>query len=365
VTAPDDPWSADRTRGRRALVATGIVAIVAVVAVLVVLRPWSDHETAGSGGFELRSQTRFSDLPAYRGVADADAIQQEQQRFSEHLRADPVTGIASGTFHGRFTNVDHGVRATTRSTCGGCPKVTVWLVGGSVAFGLGQRDRDSLGSQLVAAGARDHLDLQVTDIAVPGWTIWSDARAVADRLETGRPPDLVIDVGGFNDAIAAMVEASLGVDRRRPQRLVASEVQRFESEQVPISAGGGASAIARRAARAYVAGRTAIQGRCARAGCATAFFFHPDALASATQLGPVRNVTRGLRASRATDAATVLSATARLLAPGTTDLRHLYDHERSSVFVDWAHTGPRGARLLADAIYADVAPLARQAAHAS
>jgi hypothetical protein len=41
-------------------------------------------------------------------------------------------------------------------------------------------------------------------------------------------------------------------------------------------------------------------------------------------------------------------------APEAVDLRHLYDHEDRSVFVDWVHTDELGARLAAAAIYRQV-----------
>lgn len=333
--------------------------IVLFLAIVTLSACGGDGSSGDDPSLELDSGVRFSELPAYRGVSFADALQAEQRNFAGHLRRDRVTGTTSGTFEGRYTTVEAGVRRTVRSECPGCRRRSVWLVGGSVAFGLGQRDSGSVASALVRLAAADGVLLDVTNLAVPGWTVGQSAAAVEERLASGAPgPDLIVDIGGFNDVVAAFV--TLGVGREHPDAplvLDPSAVQRFEDGRVSLAEAGGAVAVADFAVEHYSAGRERIARSARERGIATRFYFHPDALSSPTQLRPVRDVVRGLRRSRASELRSILDRVAPSLAPSTRDLRDLYDDLDESVFVDWAHTNEAGAALLAEAVYRDLGPV--------
>ena len=297
--------------------------------------------------------TPYTSLPSYAGSDFADELQREQQQFAYHLPPDPVTGIASGSFDGRFTHVVDGVRRTRPSTCERCPTVRLWLVGGSSAFGLGQRDEGTIASHLVELAAADGVDLELTNLAVPGWTIWQESQAVGRRLSdpTTVPPDLVVSLGGYNDGAAALVGVVSGRPMRSPLVLDFDEVGRFAGSGLRAADGGGARHLGRQAAEAYRSSAAAITAAAAAHGAVARFFFQPDAMASLHQFEPVRIAVRGLNPGTVADFDQVLDTMATELRPDTVDLRHVFDDEPRSVFVDIAHTNEEGAALVADAMY--------------
>jgi hypothetical protein len=316
--------------------------------------------------FKERAEVVFSHLPAFAGVPFADALQHEQQQFAEHLAPDSTTAIASGTFHGRYTNVVDGERVTARTDCSGCPAVTMWLVGGSTAFGLGQRDDHTIASDLVRLAAADHVALTVHNFAVPGWTLWQESQAVMDRL--GRPgarlPDLIVSYGGFNDVSGAGVMAAAdGLGSGTHNVLETATIQKFVKEHRTLADAGGAVAVSRQAADRYREVQDQMIALARSRDIATAFFFQPDAMASPTQLRPVKQIFTGLPPSVAGELGTILERTSNLLEPSVVDLRHLYDEERTSLYADWAHTNERGARLAAAAMYRTLGPAIRGDAH--
>lgn len=355
--APTPP----RLRRRRHLACAAALATVAALAAgLLATAVWEPGPYV-----DLDADVRFSQLPAYRGVPFADELQREQQELAGALPEDPTTGTTTGTYEGRFTTVSDGVRNTASSTCVDCPSVEVWLTGGSVAFGLGQRDDHTVASSLVRLAAQDGIALEVVNLGVPGWTTWQSARAIDERLRAApdSPPDLVIDVGGFNDAVAAMAARSLREDQPgRPLVFDGEQILDFERSQVDIARGGGAAAIGQRAAASHALARDAVDALADRAGFTTTYVLHPDALASPRQFEFVGQVNRGLRASRADDLRGVLAAETRAIGPEALDLRHLYDDVEDPLFVDWAHTNEGGAKLLAEAIYREVGPAVNAAA---
>lgn len=347
---------------RRAHLVSASVAVVSVVLVGLVWRQASEHpgreRASAPAVFDDRADERFSDLPAYAGVAWADDLQVEQTRFARSLQPDPVTGTTSGTFEGRYTTVVDGVRRTAASTCTACPKVTAWLVGGSYAFGLGQRDEHTIASELVRLAASEGIDLEITNLAVPGWTLDQERRAVAARLQGSGPPDLLVELGGFNDSTATLVEGALGELRpSEPAMLRPDQVLRFGNGEGSIDEAGGARHLGSVAAARYRRVQAQLVAE-ARAGGidGVEVFFQPDALATPSQFQSVRSVLRGLPPAAASELATVLDTVESRLPPDVTDLRQIYDAQ-PPVFVDWSHTNELGARHAAEVVFARIRPV--------
>lgn len=334
---------------------------MAACALAVALGPGcSDTSTGGATGgsagssttFANQSEADFSDLPAYEGVEFADDLHAEQQRLASALAVDEVTGTTTGDFAGAFTNVVDGVRDSLDADCAGCPAATLWLTGGSAAFGLGQRDEHTIASELVRLAGEDGIALEVQNLAVPGWTLSSERAAVAQRLAAGEPPDGIVSYTGFNDVAANVVEAIVGEpDPDEPAVLDPEVIARFAAEGGTLDDAGGLIAV-----RDLAVGRAqrelgGLRAAASAAGVGfTTAFFQPDALASQAQFEPVREVYRGLPPGSEDDLDAALEAVSSAMAPEVVDLRHLYDGE-ASVFVDWSHTNEVGAQLAAAAIY--------------
>jgi hypothetical protein len=281
-------------------------------------------------------------------------LRTEQKEFASSLRIDETTGTASPDFEGQYTNVRGGSRATIESTCT-CPEVDVWLVGGSVAFGLGQRDDRTVASNLVRLAEADGIHLNVTNLAVPGWTTWQEQAGIAARLASvPTPPDLVVSIGGFNTTAAAFSRAVAGEATDDPLVLEPAELDEFVASGAGLDAGGGLEKIATTAANEHIRWIESMESTVARNGGTVIAFFHPDALATPHQFEPVAQVVPGLDPAIAGDMRQLLERTATLVAPPVTDLRNLYDDVPELVFTDWAHTNERGAVILAEAVWSQM-----------
>ena len=338
----------------RRLRARAVLCMVATIAVLVAVVGVVARSVPGAPAAR-REDVKFSQLPAFRGVSFADDLQREQRAFAGALPSDPVTGTSNPDFHGKYTNVVGGERRTAGSTCRGCPSAEVWLVGGSVAFGLGQRDEHTIASDLVALGERDGVRLRVRNLAVPGWTIDQEYLAVRARLDAGaRAPALVVSVSGFNDVAAVFTELAVLGDQGGPPRVSQSGIGRMVAEGRGERDAGGVARIAAVASDRIRRSVGEFGARGAKSDVAVRFFFHPDALASPRQFEPVASVVRGIPASEATAFGSSLERTARAVAPAMVNLRHALDDVATSVYVDWAHTNEQGARVLAAAIWAEL-----------
>ena len=109
-----------------------------------------------------------------RSGQDGVKYEAEQRSFANNLVPDQVTITAAPDLDGRFTSVVDGVRSSQKFRCE-CPSPTLWRLGGSVAFGLRQRDDETIASELSRLAAVDGISLDVTNLAVPGWTITKNA----------------------------------------------------------------------------------------------------------------------------------------------------------------------------------------------
>lgn len=338
-------------------------------AILVVPREKAPKATDGTdpgvamGGdtpvFSNRSSARFSALPAYAGVGFADALQSEQVEFTSLLEFRQGELPANPDFDGRYTTVADGRRAVPESTCR-CRSVEVWLVGGSVAFGLGQRDEATVAAELVRLASLDDIALRVVNLAVPGVTLWQEMeitkRFLASRARSDRSPAAIVSLGGYNDAVGALASAAAGTfDDRTRNELDFQDVRRIAEREFRIPADLDPSSVAQVASERYEWSRSEFDRVAEAAGTRVRYYFHPDALADGEQLAPVRDVYRGLPSWTIEPAQQVLAAMSSRLASGTTNLRHLFDDLEQSVFVDWAHTNEKGAAITAAAIYADLA----------
>jgi hypothetical protein len=346
-----------RVRRRRHLFGLAVVLVVAALA----LAQWSERRPVLHGGstettapdvFERGRQVRFADLPAYEGVPWANSLKEEQDRFSnEHLEPSPVGGYDVGDFQGRFTNVVDGERRTLAPTDCECPRATVWLVGGSAAFGLGQRDDHTIASELVRLAAADGIELEIRNLAVPGWTIDQEWQKVDARLGEGPRPGLVLFYGGYNDVLGTVIGSTVnGIDPDRPTRLETADIAEFTERQMDPRSVGTAEQLGELAAQRYGAVRDVARTRLEQAGIDAMFVFQPDAFSSDLQYEGVDSI-YGTSAADRDYVDRSIDTAAESLTEGGTNLRHLFDEHDRPLFVDLVHTNEEGALLVAQRLY--------------
>jgi hypothetical protein len=106
-------------------------------------------------------------------------------------------------------NVTNGRRRTWEAPRCSCRRLTVWLYGGSGAFGMGQRDEHTIASELARAASADGITVDVQNRGVPGELHWRNATRFSWDLTQDRPPDLVVFYDGAEE-----VQSVLDLHRR-------------------------------------------------------------------------------------------------------------------------------------------------------
>ncbi|MFN8019504.1 MAG: SGNH/GDSL hydrolase family protein [Acidimicrobiales bacterium] len=307
----------------------------------------------------------FSSIPAGRGARWANDVQREDVAIP--IQPDPFTGTRLGSYRSRYTNISHGERRTRTTRASGKP-VVVWLLGGSAAFGEGQRDDHTIASDLVRMAEAEGVPLDVHNLGVLGWTLWQEQAAVTERLASGGPkPDLVIMYDGFNDGFysaASVVTGSPDWDQpvvfsssASPAKLTRSKVD------AAFHAEGGLDEVARRIARRFRSLQALVASNVQAEHIAIEWFFQVDATASFEQFAAYskttpEGLTRDTRYTR-----TVLDEILDTMESGDLpvvhDLRDLVGSDDPPVFFDMVHTNEVGARMVARAIWDEIAPTLR------
>lgn len=366
-------------RRRRNL--TGVVLVAAVVLGVIWVRdrdpgtdvvatePTGQAVEPGSGEEQVKADLAaldavpYSERPAFAEVPDADDLQAEFRRLQ--LVPGPVGDYTVGDFAGRFFNVSGGVRRSATAECEGCRTARLWLVGGSAAFGTGQRDDGTVASELVRRAADDGIALEVSNIAAPGWTLWQEYQAVAARLaDGGERPDAVVFLDGFNDVGGTIVTSMVrGLDPRVPTVMSSEDTVRFLQLDDELLAQIDGTELGRLAAERYESLRAEIATQLSASDIDSVFFFQPDALASDAQREPVRRLYEGTAQARVLPAlGDALESASAALEPQVHDLRGIFDDAAAPVFADTVHTNEVGASVTAGAMYQVLSPMLTQRA---
>lgn len=355
-------------RRRRHVMAAGIV--VAVLASMVGVRLTSDEadvleraapptEEPGSRDqleqLDLLEFVPYSSRPAMEGLSFANDLQHDTAEVT--LRPESELGWVTNDAETRYVNVEGGERRTIRSACTGCPEVTAWMVGASVAFGVGQRDEHTVASELVRLAASDGVNLSIHNLGTVGWTSHQERIDLLRRIEAATElPDLVIVLDGFNDVMAAVAREFAGKLEAEPLTLDRADVAATLSADAPLTS-DRVDAAARRAVDAYSSNQHAMQRALDEQGVPSMVFFQPDAFASTVQLEEIRELydTVPSLLERPELDRTIRQVLA-MLSDVVIDVRNTYASEPEPVFIDVSHTNERGAKLLAEAMYPSLAP---------
>jgi lysophospholipase L1-like esterase len=312
---------------------------------------------------KLVSGAQLSHLAAFRDVPWADDLKTEQDRFDATPKPTSVYGrYTVPEFEGTYTNVRGGERVTLRMPCATCPKRTVWLIGASAAFGLGQRDEYTTASFLVRQGAQAGYDLTVRNLAVPGMTAVDEYHGLEAHLEhDGQRPDLVVFLDGFNDVMATYMYAVIrDGELLDPIRFDDTWVDEFLSlTPTPVLDDATDRRIARHVADRYAATQDEIAAVLGRSGIDHASFFQPDGFASPLQAEGLASSlgTPAAAIAEQSDIAKILRGAVADLGDRVTDLRQPVAQLDIPIFADTTHFNETGAQFLADRIYQEIAPL--------
>lgn len=154
----------------------------------------------GGSYADLRGAAALTDDPqAGTCLSEADGLTYD---YVQYL----ARGIRDTT--GSCITVLGGVRSSYQPAEADVPEV--WILGGSAAFGIGQRDEHTIASELARQTEADGKPIQVVNVAVPGFTAYQEALRLEQLLAVRKAPDLVILYDGMND-VGAQLAAPYGL----------------------------------------------------------------------------------------------------------------------------------------------------------
>ncbi len=249
------------------------------------------------------------------------------------------------------------------------PEVTIWLFGGSTAFGFGQRSDHTIASELVRGAQARGVPVEVVNFGVSGWVNAQETQLFADRLAAGPRPDVAIFLDGANDTALGIERMRYGLlDTTRTWYQTMTDQQRDRLAAEATARGWSSSddlALATRLAadqyrRGVLEGRSLGQG----AGVHVVHYWQPQLYTIPLDRPLVRDALDQWKISAEQHDAMgrVVADVATASGVGPVDLTHVFDHAREPIFYDTSHTNEVGARTEADAILDDLWPTIRSVA---
>jgi hypothetical protein len=120
-------------------------------------------------------------------------------------------------FDGQRIRVDqHGFRRTPTVPN---PRFMVWLFGGSVAWGTGVSDDQTLAAELQKSLLEQSLPTQVFNFAESGWVSQQNFAMMSMALRCGAAPDAVVWLDGSNDIYAGFQNGVAGLPQNERNRV--------------------------------------------------------------------------------------------------------------------------------------------------
>lgn len=282
----------------------------------------------------------------------------------------PFLVHAPRPFQSRYLNTTDRERVSYRPPLrAGADPLRVAFFGGSVMFGVGQRDEHTIPSEIARLAEAEGVTLEVHNYGLPGWVSWQEFQYLERLLASGEQYDLVVFYDGFNEFLVQQTGFSPD-----PTHLGAGTMSAFATEYhrehetepgVMDSVREVTSAYARFSATGRVIDRfrggDGPQGEGELTSTASPEQQADAALEvygrSTRMVGdlvddrdtPVRFFWQPTKAGwepRVTDG----------LPAGVTDVSHTLDGREEDLYIDEVHTNEEGARLMAEALWAELGP---------
>jgi hypothetical protein len=375
----------------RSFAARGVWAVGCVTCVLAAnyVAGWAFDRVTGRDGPSSIAEVLDGDTastiadprsasPAMAGLPWADeylrTLQQTGTTYWPYTESRPLD------FRSRYINIEDWARRSWQPPAvPGEVLPDLWLFGGSCMFGEGQRDEHTIPSEVARLAAADGLPLRVRNYGQRGWTHFQSMVLFEQELAIDGPPTLAAFYDGPNDVnVQALLEEPVPSHYQAAEyaeRLAgASIATRYVTDPVDSSALEDAwhaysvHSLAHKVvgllsepAGAQDDGGVTVDGDGQRR--------YPTTPEDGTDAGRVYERSKALTVSIAERADVpvrffwqpVLAqgepdrrARAELSA-STTDLSDVLD-DHPEVFLDGAHTNEEGARLVAEALWAELRP---------
>lgn len=363
ATMPERPWMRDAVTVRRS-VGRRLRGALATFVVMVLV-------AGGVWVAASRDDGRAEAPPAADGATWWHDYRQEERwaLFDPGVAIRPMRYPPMSDVRGRYINIDGGRRVSWTAPPCGCRRLRVWMYGGSTTFGLGQRDASTIASEIARLAWDEGLAVDVSNRGVLGDLGWEGAQRFTWDAAVEEPPDVVLFYDGYNEFAGAEYANDAGrggapwpVDwtaesfyDERPWftriRLGAGAPEGASSVDAP-STQLPAAELGRRVMDRYAAGRLSALAVARELGVTARFYWQPDRYSRPAVEGEPQQPPGAERYRRR-----ARRSIGPALPEDVVDLRDLFRNDPRPVFYDDSHTGERGARVVADAIYADLRPL--------
>lgn len=286
---------------------------------------------------------------------------------SEEYHFEPYVQQVGYEFHSRYLNTTATERVSAQVPAPpGVDPVRVAFFGGSVVFGIGQRDAHTIPSAFARIAADAGVPVEVHNFGYPRLVAWQELLLFERRLAAGDEFDLVVFLDGFNE-LYVQGEATSHDPTHHAAGALSDLIADFRTERATTpGALDGLRELAGAYHRASGTWRVVdrVQGRRAALPGEDAARGTPDEQLDAALDVYARAADRIESLARRHEVPVRLfwqpqqagwpAEVLGRLPAGITDLSHVFDGREQELYFDPVHTNEEGARLLAGAIWESV-----------
>lgn len=367
-----------RRRGRRVVRLAVVSGLIAVTAVPVwhrlstrssaALTPFGPRSTEAPRGVIHRDRwTTYDGIRISRSTFPGEPWAGE---MIDELNATPLHepdaryGWHATERVSRYTNVVDGRRVTLPVVN---PDLTVWMFGGSTTFGLGQRDKHTIASELVREARADGHVMEVVNEGVNGYVNWQETLRFEDLLRAGGRPDLVLFLDGINDHAVGFDRETYGLlDTTQPITLAATaelqELRRAQARAIGWTERHDPARQSRLTGEQYRLGVDRARALGAEYGIPVVHFWQPHLVTIPPTSPGVATVSNNLHLDPDwfPHVERQYERDAQRSGVHPIDLTDIFDDADQPLFFDSGHTNEAGARIEAAAIYGHIEPLVQR-----
>lgn len=298
---------------------------------------------------------------------------------------DPARAFIPTDVSSRYLNVEGGVRRSYQATGAGASAepVRIYFFGGSVMWGLGQRDDYTIPSDVARLAEQSGVAVEVRNYGQSAYSLWQEVRIFEELLTAGDVPDIAVFLDGYNDTIARydwpvtdretttlegdfrelLARGKAHRQARSPLGAIDAARELYANHSVtgrvwhslfgrpqyrPKKPGAPSpDELAGLVARSYERSVELARRIGSSYGVETFFFWQPTA-ADKDELARGEQFVTG---PKWTGFAQVWAQVTPRVTDVAVDLSDVYDGHPEAIFTDIVHTNERGAALVADRIW--------------
>lgn len=268
-----------------------------------------------------------------------------------------------------LNTTDEERRSYEPETITGEEPLRVAFFGGSTMFGVGQRDEHTIPSEVARLAEAAGVPVDVHNYGVPGWVSWQELQYLERLLAAGKEYDLVVFYDGFNELLVQRAGYSVDPTHLGADVLSGMAADYHDRHEVEPGLADGladfADAYRRNSGIALLLGRAEPDPGAAQGGIDRGVATPDDQAAAALDVyDRATRLVRALADEHGTAARFFWqpqrsgwpASITDHLPDGVDDLSHTLDGQEDARYIDEVHTDEVGARIIAEAIWAEIGP---------